>query len=479
MNDPPPEARAHRAYSASQKPPLKPVTHVDARSLRRTTLALLILVPISLLSPWLLSATLIGACGIYVAFEFALVRVPLHTLEREVQQNLPGAAQLLAMKQDMNALLAACQFGITLTSLGLTLALEPAIHRVLHTWQEANGWQALAGASTALAMALGAFLHVTFGELIPKGLALVVPKKVLYALGPFMALFRLIAVPFVKTCNSIANWVVKGITGKDPDVDVRHDDDVEIDEAILMAYDQGRIAGRQLQLMKNVLHFSDRTAREVMTPASMVIALDLERPWAENFEIAEEAGFSRFPVIEDNPHNLAGYVRRAELLRAQLDGQTDLRALLHPIDQRPETARLTQLNLFRGAPLVACFDEYNSFSGLITAEDVIEQIIGEIYDETDDVHQIQVEHQADGSIRIDGALLLEDAGELLGLEALDRHGDVDTIGGLVLKALARQPKRGDRVELGQWIAEVEACQGFRILRLHLSPIPPPEPEAET
>jgi CBS domain containing-hemolysin-like protein len=439
------------------------------KGLRRTLVLLAILTPLALISPWLLSAVLIGACGVCVAFEFALVKVPLHVLEREVANGIKGAEALLAMKHDMNAMLAACQFGITLTSLGLTLALEPAIHHALMSWDAINHWEALAGASTALAMTFGAFLHVTFGELIPKGLALVVPKKVLYATGAFMTLFRLAAVPFIKSCNAIANRVVTTLTGKNPDTDAHHGESVEIDEALLMAYTQGRIAVRQLQLMKNVLHFADRTAREVMTPARLVITLDTHRPWEENFATAEEHGFSRFPVIAGSAYDVVGYVRRAELLKSELAGKRDLAALLHTIERRPETARLTRLNLFRGAPLVACYDEHDSFSGLLTAEDVIEQIIGEIYDETDDVMAVRVEHRPDGTIRMDGALLLEDAGDVLGLDNLDLHRDVDTIGGLVLKELARQPKRGDKVALGAWTAVVESAQGFRILSLNMLP----------
>lgn len=432
-----------------------------------TLIAVALLVPLVLISPWILSTVLIVACGIYVSFEFALVQVSLRELEKDVAADVPGAASLLKMKREINAMLAACQFGITLTSLGLTLALEPAIHHAFQT----TGWEALAEASEALALGLGAFFHVTFGELIPKGLALVVPRKVLYATAPFMRLFRIVAVPFIKTCNAIANVVVKTLTGKNPDTDAQHEHKVEVDEALLMANAQGRIGRRQLQIMKNVLDFADRTAREVMTPARLVVCLDTKRPWDENMRLAEEHGFSRFPVIAGNPHDVVGYVRRAEMLKAELQGRRELERLLRPIERRPETAPLTLLNLFKGTPMVACYDEHDSFSGLLTAEDVIEQIVGEVYDETDDLQAPAVEKLPDGSLRVDGALLLEQAGEALGLGDLDDHQDVDTIGGLVLKSLARQPARGDRVELGDWTAVVEGAQGFRILSLTFVPRP--------
>lgn len=425
--------------------------------------------PMILLSPWILSVALILTCGIYVAFEFALVKIPLRELEREAEAGVPGAVQVLGMKRDLNAMLAACQFGITLTSLGLTLALEPAIHHAIERYEQ------VAAYSGALAMGLGTFFHVTFGELIPKGLALVVPRRVLQFTAPFMMMFRWLAVPFIKSCNAIANVVVKALSGRDPDQDAHHDAEIEIDEALIAAHTQGQIAPNQLRVMRNVLSFADRSAREVMTPARSVVALDLQDQWELNLKRADEHGYSRFPVISGDPHNILGYVRRADLLRAELQEKRDLSPLVRPIEKRPETASLTQLSLFRGTPMLALYDEHGSFSGLLTAEDVIEQIVGEIYDETDEPISALVEDSADGSVLMAGSLLLELASEHLHLPLLDdQHPDVDTIGGLILKRLARQPKLGDVVELDGWRATVEGVDGFRIEKLRFERPEPPD-----
>lgn len=436
-----------------------------------TLLIVAVAIPTVSLSPWLLSVALIMGCGVYVAFEFALVKIPLRELEREAEAGVPGAAQVLGMKRDLNAMLAACQFGITLTSLGLTLALEPALHRALEHYQQ------VAAYSGALAMGFGTFFHVTFGELIPKGLALVVPRRVLQFTAPFMLMFRWVAVPFIKTCNSIANVVVRALTGRDPDKDAHHDAEIEIDEALIAAHTQGQIAPNQFRVMRNVLAFSDRTAREVMTPARQVVALDLQDSWDENLRKADEHGFSRFPVISGDPHNILGYVRRADLLRSELQGKRDVGALVRPIEKRPETASLTQLSLFRGTPMLALYDEHGGFSGVLTAEDVIEQIVGEIYDETDEPMSPQVERSPEGALLMNGAILLETAAESLGMPALDaEHPDVDTVAGLVLKLLGRQPRVGDVVDLGPWRAIVQAVDGFRIERLRFER-PAEEPPA--
>lgn len=450
-----------RAAGSSQK-----------RSLVATLVVIALLAPLATLSPWILSVLLIATCGVYVAFEFALVKVPMRKLERDVASGVSGAAGLLAMKREMNAMLAACQFGITVTSLGLTLALEPAIHQAL------AGYQELAAYSTAMAMAIGAIFHVTFGELVPKSLALVVPGKVLYLTAPFMRIFRFLAVPFIKTCNAIANTVVRSLTGKNPDTDAHHEEGVDIGEALVYAHASGEIKPQQLQLMRNVLSFADRTAREVMTPARLVVTLDLRRSWEENTRIADENGFSRLPVTDGDPHNVVGYARRAEILKAQIHGRHDLAALLQPIEKRLETTALTRLNLFQGSPMLALYDEHDSFTGLLTAEDLVEQIVGEIYDDTDEPAAPEVTSLEGGKLRMSGALLLGNAAERLESPDLAQHEDIDTIGGLVGKKLGRMPRAGDEVDLGSYLATVESAKGFRILSLILRPRPAPPAEAE-
>jgi CBS domain containing-hemolysin-like protein len=447
-----------------------PVT--DRRGLVTTLIALAVLAPLMSLSPWSLSAGLIFGCGVCVTFEFALVKVPLRKLERDVQAGVPGAAVLLHMKRELNSMLAACQFGITLTSLGLTLALEPAVEHALLDYQQ------VAAYSVAIAMTFGTLLHVTFGELVPKGLALVVPLRMLYATAPFMRLFRWAAVPFIKTCNFAANVAVKALTGKNPDVDT-HEESVDIDQALFYAATTGEIKPQQLRLMRNVLAFANRTVRGVMTPARQVVYLDLQRPWEANLKIADEQGYSRLPVVDGNLHNVVGYVRHAELLRAELRGNRDLRSLVLPIDRRPETAALGRLDLFRGSPMIAVYDEHDSFAGLLTAEDIVEQIVGEIYDENDERDQPDIIPLPDGSTRIVGTTLLDVAGEALGLETLEEHEDVDTIGGLVLKLLGRQPRVGDEVEIEDYVATVEGAVGFRIAAVQFRRRDAPEPEQDS
>ncbi len=436
-----------------------------------TLVLLAIVISIARLSSWTLSAALIVGCGVYVAFEFALVKVPVHKLERDVEQAVLGAQSVLQMKREMNAMLAASQLGITLTSLGLTLALEPAIHEALINYER------LASFSAALAMGIGATLHVTFGELIPKGIALVVPVKVLYFTAPFMRIFRYLAVPFIKSCNAVANVVVHGLTGRHPDTAGQHEENVDIGQALFYAYSAGELKPQQLRLMRNVLAFADRTVREAMTPAREVIYLDVQNTWLENMAIADEHGFSRVPVVDGGPHNVIGYCRRADLLQAELRGNRDLRGLLRPIERRPETASLGQLNLFRGSPMIAVFDEHDSFAGLLTAEDIVEQIVGEIYDETDDAPaKPELEPLADGSLRVAGSMLLSPAGEALDLRSVEEHQDVDTVGGLVLKLLGRQPRIGDEVMIDGYRVRVEEARGFRITMLLFSRVPEAQEE---
>jgi CBS domain containing-hemolysin-like protein len=464
-----PEAGASRTDLGSSPKRKRASTAMSRRRFALTLALIALAIYLGTLNAWLLSVVLLIGCGLNVSFEFALVKTSVHKLELDVQSGVPGSEVVLGMKREMNAILAACQLGITLTSLGLTLALEPAIHHALADYEQVRAY------SVALAMALGTLLHVTFGELIPKGLALVVPVEVLYLVAPFMRLFRVLAVPFIKTCNAVANVVVQGLTGRHPDTAGHHEESVDIGQALVYAYAEGAIKPQQLRLMRNVLTFTDRTVREAMTPAREVVTLDLQSTWQENMAVANEHGFSRLPVINGGPHDVVGYVRRADLLQAELAGRRDLKALVRPIERRPETAALNTLNLFRGSPMIAVFDEHDSFTGLLTAEDIVEQIVGEIYDETDDAPpRPEVETLADGSIRVAGEMLLEAAAEALALASIADHQDVDTVGGLVLKQLGRQPRTGDTVTIERYRVVVLAAKGFRITQLHFQPLPDEE-----
>lgn len=441
-----------------------------------TVLVIGIAVVLGVYDAWALSVVLLLGCGLNVAFEFALVKVSVHKLELDVAAGVTGSQIVLGMKREMNAMLAACQLGITLTSLGLTLALEPALH---HALAGIDRLAPYSDYSEVLAMALGTLFHVTFGELVPKGIALVVPVGVLYTVAPFMRMFRVLAVPFIQTCNAVANVLVQLLTGRHPDTAGHHEESVDIGQALVYAYAEGAIKPQQLRLMRNVLAFTDRTVREAMTPARDVILLDLQSSWQENMAIANEHGYSRLPVVNGGPHDVVGYVRRADLLQAELEGRRDLKALVRPIERRPETAALNTLNLFRGSPMIAVFDEHDSFTGLLTAEDIVEQIVGEIYDETDDAPaKPEVETLADGSVRVNGEMLLEPAAEVLGLASIAEHQDVDTVGGLVLKQLGRQPRTGDAVVIEGYRVVVLAAKGFRITLLHFQPLPDDDGSAD-
>jgi CBS domain containing-hemolysin-like protein len=453
-----------------------PTSKTPASSVIPTLIALLVLVPILSLSSWTVSAGLIALCGVYVAFEFALVKVSARTLQRDAQRGDARAQSALAMKHDMNAMLAACQFGITVTSLGLTLALEPAIHHTLELHargllETLSSYVEPRAFSVGTAMVAGSLLHVTFGELVPKGLALTVPLPVLYRTTPFMRMFRFVAVPFIKTCNGVANLVVRAITGKDPDKDISHDENIDLREALIHASTTGQIAPEQAKLFKNVLTFAERTAREVMTPAKNVVAVRLQDSWDDVKKVMDEHRFSRYPVLDGDWHRVSGYVRHVDFLRADAEGKRDLKALLRPIDRRPETVSISKLNLFQGSPLVALYDEHDSFVGLLSAEDVVEEIVGEIYDETDERASQGIQKLADGKVRVVGSVLLEVAAEALGLrDEISEDGDVDTVGGLVLKRLGRQPAVGDEVQLGTFKTVVEEVSGFRVVRLRFEPL---------
>lgn len=418
----------------------------------------------------LVSAFLVVLNGIFVAFEFAIVKVRPHRLQEMADAGNRTAALALSQTRHLDAYLAVCQFGITIASLALTVAFEPAIEKLITPYLiPLMGDEAAHSLSIGIALFLATSAHVIFGELVPKSVAILMPVEVTMALAVWLKRFFVLSLPFNKVYNGIANKIVRFLTRRDPRGTHAHEEHEQIDVELLLAraLERGEIGVEQKALMENVLDFPERTAREVMTPAESVITLDLSRPWEENLAVMKEQLFTRYPVIDGDANDVVGYVMLHDVFRHVVDGRTDLRRLVRPLEKRPETMTLDQLrHVMPRKPLVAIYDEHNRFVGITTDEDVSEEILGEIVDENDEETIPPVRRTGDGGYLINGAAAVDRVIEELGLRVdPDELEGVDTFGGLVLKRLARQPKNRDEVELSGFRFTVEEADGFRITRL--------------
>jgi len=398
--------------------------------------------------------------ALFVAFEFSLIAAKRVDVRELADRGSKAARRVLGQMEHIDGYLAACQFGITLTSLALTAVYEPAVRAALTPLLGAYvSPQVAISISAVLAIGTATVVQVIFGELFPKSVAITVPVPVVLATSGPMRLAYALSAPLNATYNRMANWIVKSLTGKSVQ-EAQESESLDTGVLLRLAYEQGRIDGDQRQLMQAVLEFPTRTAREVMTPADRVIGFQLNESEQMVHRTMRRERHTRYPVFDGN--ELKGYVLMHDLFRQRLEGVFDLNAIIREIAAVPETVRLDRLRAeYREHPIMAVYDERNEFVGIITAEDLVEEIVGEILDEGEEPDRPVVQRLPNNSVLIDATALIDEVSQGIGLE-LEPPDGVDTFGGLLLSRLGREPKPGDVVRHNGWAFVVRESEGFSI-----------------
>ena len=398
--------------------------------------------------------------ALFVAFEFSLIAAKRVDVRELADRGSKAARRVLGQMEHIDGYLAACQFGITLTSLALTAVYEPAVRAALTPLLGAYvSPQVAISISAVLAIGTATVVQVIFGELFPKSVAITVPVPVVLATSGPMRLAYALSAPLNATYNRMANWIVKSLTGKSVQ-EAQESESLDTGVLLRLAYEQGRIDGEQRQLMQAVLEFPTRTAREVMTPADRVIGFQLNESEQMVHRTMRRERHTRYPVFDGN--ELKGYVLMHDLFRQRLEGVFDLNAIIREIAAVPETVRLDRLRAeYREHPIMAVYDERNEFVGIITAEDLVEEIVGEILDEGEEPDRPVVQRLPNNSVLIDATALIDEVSQGIGLE-LEPPDGVDTFGGLLLSRLGREPKPGDVVRHNGWAFVVRESEGFSI-----------------
>jgi CBS domain containing-hemolysin-like protein len=416
----------------------------------------------------LLGLLLVALNGFFVAAEFALAKVRPTQIESHAAAGSQRAKISTHMVTHLDAYLSATQLGITLASIALGWVGEPAFAWVLEPLVTR-----LPGASPALIHSISltasfvtvSVLHIVFGELVPKSIAIRLPAGTtlwtsipLY--GFYWAMF-----PAIWLLNRTANGILR-LVGVQPvgEHEMAHSEE-EL-RLLLASSDAAQLAREKRDLLSGVFELSDRFARQVMVPRGDVVFLSTDRPTAENLKLARESGHTRFPLCEGDLDKLVGLVHIKDLFRAG-EIPEDLRQIARPVPFVPETTPLDKLMARMRAErlhLAAVVDEYGGVAGIVTLENVIEEIVGPIQDEFD-AEKPELVAKGDRVYQVSGAMLVVDLEDELGLEISDR--DADTIGGVVLSELGRRPRVGDRAEVGPLEFEVLEVQGNRIRALRL------------
>ena len=417
---------------------------------------------------------LVGLNGFFVAAEFALVKVRETQLQPLIAQGNRRARMAQHILHNLDAYLSAAQLGITLASLALGWIGEPIFEALLHPLFGALGWtgdeweRVRSGVAFAVGFSVITFLHIVAGEQAPKSLAIKQPlPTALWAAYP-LRWFYVLAYPFIWVLNHSALWLLRQVGIQ---VVSEHEGAHTEEELRLMFDASQRLAGgSQLgrEIVLNALDLRHRVTREVMRPRTEVTVLNTLASIAECLEVAEKTRFSRFPLCEggdlDRP---LGVVHIKDLFAMRLKARTgaDLASVARKLIYVPPTARLErllQLLLERKLHLAYVVDEYGGTVGLVTLENVIEEIVGQIQDEFDQEKPL-LQRIGEAIWDVDGALPLHELEELVGQKLAEEK--ITTASGFVTHRLGGFPKEGDLVELTAFTLRVEAMDGLRVARL--------------
>ena len=414
---------------------------------------------------------LVLANAFFVATEFALVSARRTRLDEMIRNGDRKATLARRALQSLSRYISATQLGITLTSLGLGWIGEPALARALadlFTWLPPL-LQKIATHSVAVVIAftLITSLHIILGELVPKAFALVYPEIVsTWTVPPLMVFAWVMAGP-IAVLRTTSNRLLKIFDIRPPGEEERLHSPEEIRMLVEQSTEGGSLLKEDARLLEGVFEFSEKTAQEVMTPRTQMIALDAGMSVEAAADEVAVARRSRYPVYTDSLDEIVGVVHAKDILTAmrRQPGQT-VRDIMRPPLFVPGTREvedvLADMKRLK-THLAVVLDEYGGTAGLVTMEDLLEEIVGPIYDEYDRQDKAG---PRDGATQLDGAMPISEFNAEH--DATLDDTDYTTIGGYVFGQLGRLPRPGDRVTAGQHVFEVVEMDGRRVktLRLH-------------
>ena len=423
----------------------------------------------------------VGANAFFVAAEFAFAKVRPSSLQALARAGDPRAERALVMTRRLDAYLSATQLGITLASLGLGWLGEPALADLIEPpLRELGASDAVVhGIAYSLAFAVISLLHIVIGELVPKSLAIQRPEAVSRWTGWLLRSFFLLTYPAMWVLNGLSIAIlrllrlppVSHVEGKLTPEEIR----------IIIQASFGDVGDRRRDLMERVLRGTERPIRAVMVPRVDMVTLSTDESIERCLALVRRHGYSRYPLCDEgDPDKVVGYVHVKDVLTAVSEKTMSLSALKRDVLFVPESNAVGEvLSEFQltNIPFAIVVDEYGGTSGLVTVEDVVEEMVGEIQDEHD-AERPRVITRNDGSVAVDGSVGLDEL-RLDGLTVEDLDGP-DTLGGYVVASLGRLARPGDRVRAGAWDLVVEDVRRRRIARLGVVPHPlsnpPPEPD---
>ena len=444
---------------------------------------------------WLLlgiSVVLVLACGVFGAAEYSFVAVDRAAVEKAATEGDKQAQGVRAALRSLSTQLSGAQVGVTLTNLVIGFLAEPAIAALLESPLTAVGVPAGAVPSIAVTLGLVIATVVTmiFGELVPKKLAIAAPFPIARRTQGFIRGFTKVMTWPIRLLNGSANALVRAL-GVEPQEELRSArSSDELASLANRSASEGTLDTETAHLVQRSVAFGPRTAGEIMTPRVQMACVDATDPVSEVIELSRSTGFSKFPVIKGTSDNVVGsiHVKQAVAVPRSERAHTLVREVMVDATVVPESLRLDPLlSLLRGEgfQIAIVSDEYGGTAGVVTLEDVVEEIVGDISDEHDR-YRSRLRQRPDGSWIVSGLLRPDEVADATGL-ALPEDEDYDTVAGLLVRELGRIPKRGDQVAVplpvvlpedddeepvqDSALLRVERMDGLRVDRISLRRLP--------
>ena len=419
-----------------------------------------------------LAALLVLLNAFFVAAEFAIVKVRSTRVQELVREGVRGSGAAQDAIQHLDAYLSATQLGITLASLGLGWIGEPAFASLVTPLLGSFGiWSESVVHSISLTMAFATitFLHIVLGELAPKSLAIRRPEETSLLVAPPLRLFYRVFYPALWFLNASSNWFLRLISvAPASDTELAHSEE-ELRILLAESHRTGTLSASKRKLLENVFDYTRRSAKHIMVPRADIVYLSLLRPLAQNLETIRQTQHTRYPLCADDIDHVVGMIHSKDLFQPVegLDDAFDLTKLKRDILFVPENRPLEALQRDfqqRRVHMAIVVDEYGGTSGLVTLEDILEEIVGEIQDEFD-TEAPRMESTPEGYV-VDGLVLLEEIATRLGVTLPENESS--TLGGFVIAKLGRIARIGDSVSLDGYTAKVIEMKGRRVSKLLLS-----------
>lgn len=421
-----------------------------------------------------LIALLIALTAFFVATEFAIVKIRPSRIDQLIAEGKKGAISAKKVVTHLDEYLSACQLGITITALGLGWLGEPTVEKILRPLFENLNINASVShlLSFGIAFALVTFLHVVIGELAPKTAAIQKAEIITLSFAAPIIWFYRIMYPFIWFLNG-SSRVIVGIFGLKPasEHEAAHSEE-ELRILLSESYKSGEINQSELKYVNNIFEFDERTSREIMVPRTEIISISIDEKIDDIISIIRKEGYTRYPVIDGDKDHILRFMNAKEFLTAlmlkQDSGETiRLESFINPIirvfEATPIHDLLVKMQKER-IHMAVLIDEYGGTSGLVTAEDILEEIVGEIRDEFDEDEVPEIRQVKDNHFIVDGKTLIEDVNHLLGTNLSDEA--MDTIGGWFLTQNF-EIKKGAEVKSDRFIFKVHKNDGHHIQYLEV------------